>query len=158
MRTARRLQPEESSNFSVNKNHELANTLIENSKYITLSASLIGFITLLGAAIGLMNIMLLSVAERTREIGLAKAIGANAKTVKAQFLLESVIISIQGGVIGIVAGVVIGNLLSLLFKTAFVIPWMWIGMGLTICVVVGLAAGIYPSWSGKFEPYQCIAL
>lgn len=157
MRTARRLRPEENSNFTVNKNDELANTLIENSKYITLSASLIGFITLLGAAIGLMNIMLVSVAERTREIGLAKAIGANAQTIKTQFLLESVIISIQGGVIGIVAGVVIGNLLSLVFKTAFVIPWMWIGLGITICVVVGLAAGIYPALkAGRLNPINAL--
>lgn len=108
MRTARKLRPEELPNFSVNRNDEIANSLI-NSKYITLSASLIGFITLLGAAIGLMNIMLVSVAERTREIGLAKAIGANSSTIKLQFLLESVIISLQGGLIGICIGVVIGK-------------------------------------------------
>ncbi len=157
MRTARKLRPEEMPNFSVNRNDEIANSLIENSKYITLSASLIGFITLLGAAIGLMNIMLVSVAERTREIGLAKAIGANASTIKLQFLLESVIISLQGGLIGICIGVVIGNLLSLVFKAPFVIPWLWIGLGLSICLVVGLAAGIYPALkAGKLNPINAL--
>lgn len=145
MRTVRRLAPGVENNFSVNKNDEIANNLIENLQYVTLSASLIGFITLLGAAIGLMNIMLVSVAERTREIGLSKAIGANSRTVRLQFLSEAVYISVKGGLIGIAVGIVIGNLLSLVFHSPFVIPWLWIGVGLSICVAVGLLAGIYPA-------------
>lgn len=145
MRTVRRLKPGEDNNFSVNRNDEIANSLIENLQFVTLSASLIGFITLLGAAIGLMNIMLVAVAERTREIGLSKAIGANSQTIRLQFLSEAVIISVKGGVIGILIGILIGNLLSLVFSSPFIIPWMWIGIGLSICIVVGLLAGIYPA-------------
>ncbi len=145
MRTLRKLQPGDENNFSVNKNDVIANSLINNLKYVTLSASLIGFITLLGAAIGLMNIMLVSVAERTREIGLSKAIGANSQTIRLQFLSEAVFISVKGGIIGIIIGILIGNLLSLAFSAPFIIPWSWIGIGVSICIAVGLAAGIYPA-------------
>lgn len=145
MRTVRRLKPGYENNFAINKNDEIANSLIDNLKYVTLSASLIGFITLLGAAIGLMNIMLVSVAERTREIGLSKAIGANSRTIRLQFLSEAIYISIKGGVIGIIIGIVLGNILSLIFKSPFIIPWMWIAIGISICFAVGLLAGIYPA-------------
>jgi putative ABC transport system permease protein len=145
MRKARRLDALHENNFIVNKNDELANTLIDNLKFVTLAAAVIGLITLLGAAIGLMNIMLVSVAERTREIGLSKAIGASSATIRMQFLSEAIIISVSGGIIGIVAGILIGNTLSLFFHTAFVIPWVWIGIGISICVAVGLLAGLYPA-------------
>jgi putative ABC transport system permease protein len=105
----------------------------------------IGLITLLGAAIGLMNIMLVSVAERTREIGVSKAIGANSATIRMQFLTEAVIISLSGGMIGIITGILIGNTLSFFFHSPFIIPWLWIGIGISICMVVGLLAGIYPA-------------
>ncbi len=143
MRAIRRLKGYEENNFAINKNDEIANSLIENLSFVALAASLIGFITLLGAAIGLMNIMLVSVAERTREIGLSKAVGATDETIRRQFLIESVIISLTGGLIGIVVGILIGNLLSLAFGSAFIIPWLWIAIGLSICVAVGLLAGIY---------------
>lgn len=145
MRSVRAIRPGEPDNFSINKNDEVARSLISNIQFVTLAAGFIGFITLLGAAIGLMNIMLVSVAERTREIGLSKALGATSNVIRKQFLSEAIIISVKGGVIGIVIGILIGNLLSLVFKTAFVIPWLWMGIGLTICFVVGLAAGIYPA-------------
>lgn len=145
MRSVRAIRPGEPDNFSINKNDEVARSLISNIQFVTLAAGFIGFITLLGAAIGLMNIMLVSVAERTREIGLSKALGATSNVIRKQFLSEAIIISVKGGLIGIVIGILIGNLLSLVFKTAFVIPWLWMGIGLTICFVVGLAAGIYPA-------------
>ncbi len=145
MRSVRALHPGEPDNFSINKNDEVARSLISNIQFVTLAAGFIGFITLLGAAIGLMNIMLVSVAERTREIGLSKALGATSNVIRKQFLSEAIIISVKGGLIGIVIGILIGNLLSLVFKTAFVIPWLWMGIGLTICFIVGLAAGIYPA-------------
>jgi putative ABC transport system permease protein len=129
----------------VNKNDAIATTLIDNLKYVTMAASVIGLITLLGAAIGLMNIMLVSVAERTREIGVSKAIGANSATIRMQFLTEAVIISLSGGMIGIITGILIGNTLSFFFHSPFIIPWLWIGIGISICMVVGLLAGIYPA-------------
>jgi putative ABC transport system permease protein len=122
-----------------------------------LSASLIGFITLLGAAIGLMNIMLVSVAERTREIGLSKAIGANSVTIRMQFLTEAIYISLKGGFIGITIGILIGNLISLALKTDFLIPWLWILIGFSICLVVGLLAGIYPAIkASKLNPINAL--
>ena len=145
MRSVRALRPGEPDNFAINKNDEVARSLISNIQFVTLAAGFIGFITLLGAAIGLMNIMLVSVAERTREIGLSKALGATSNVIRKQFLSEAIIISVKGGIIGIVIGILIGNLLSFVFKTAFVIPWLWMGIGITICFVVGLAAGIYPA-------------
>jgi putative ABC transport system permease protein len=145
MRSVRALHPGEPSNFSINKNDEVARSLISNLEFVTLAAGFIGFITLLGAAIGLMNIMLVSVAERTREIGLSKALGATSAIIRKQFLSEAIIISVKGGIIGIITGICIGNLLALAFKTAFVIPWLWMGIGLSICFLVGLAAGIYPA-------------
>lgn len=157
MRQARRLGAKLANNFSVNKNDEIANSLIENLKYVTMAASIIGLITLLGAAIGLMNIMLVSVAERTREIGVSKAIGANRITIQLQFLSEAIMISVSGGVIGIIAGILMGNILSIFFKSAFVIPWLWIGIGITICLVVGLLAGIYPALkAGRLNPIDAL--
>lgn len=157
MRNARRLDAKHENNFAINKNDEIATTLIGNLKYVTLAASVIGLITLLGAAIGLMNIMLVSVAERTREIGVTKAIGANSKTIRLQFLSEAIIISLAGGLIGIVVGILIGNSLSLVFHSAFVIPWLWIAIGITICLIVGLLAGIYPALkAGKLNPINAL--
>lgn len=145
MRATKRLSVQHENNFSLNRNDEIANTLIKNLQFITLAASLIGFITLLGAAIGLMNIMLVAVAERTREIGLTKAIGADGPTIKRQFLLEAIFISVKGGFIGIGIGILLGNVLSLVFSSPFMIPWSWIALGLGICILVGILAGIYPA-------------
>lgn len=157
MRTARRLNASLEDNFAINKNDEIATTLIDNLKFVTLAASVIGLITLLGAAIGLMNIMLVSVAERTREIGVTKAIGANSKTIRLQFLSEAIIISLSGGMIGIILGILIGNILSLVFHSPFMIPWPWIGVGMSICLVVGLLAGIYPALkAGKLNPINAL--
>jgi len=157
MRNVRKLSASEENNFTISKNDEIANSLIDNLKFVTLSASIIGLITLLGAAIGLMNIMLVSVAERTREIGLSKAIGATNATVRIQFLSEAVIISLKGGAIGIILGILIGNLLSLAFHSSFVMPWFWIGIGISICIIVGLLAGIYPALkASKLNPINAL--
>lgn len=157
MRAIRRVKLNEENNFSIQKNDEIANSLISNLKYVTLSASIIGLITLLGAAIGLMNIMLVSVAERTREIGLTKAVGATNQTIRTQFLSEAIIISLKGGVIGILVGIFIGNLLSFAFHSPFVIPWLWIALGITICIAVGLLAGIYPALkASKLNPINAL--
>ena len=132
-------------NFTVNQNDTLAESLLDIVKYIGWAALVIGIITLFGSVIGLMNIMLVSVAERTREIGISKALGARSSTIRRQFLTESVLISLFGGTIGIVAGILTGNALSLVFDTGFIIPWLWIGMGVTLCAVVGVLSGIYPA-------------
>lgn len=141
------------ANFSINKSDNLAAMVIENVAYVSGAALFIGFITLLGAAIGLMNIMLVSVAERTREIGINKALGAKSSVIKNQFLTESLLISIAGGLIGVLSGIIIGNIVSILLKSGFIIPWLWIGLGLLLCTIVGLVSGFYPAAkAAKLDP------
>ncbi len=131
--------------FGIVKSDNLASMLIKDLKTVTLGATIIGLITLLGAAIGLMNIMLVSVTERTREIGIRKAMGATQKTIKNQFLIESVVICVSGGLIGILFGIIIGNLISFALDTGFFIPWFWIITGVIICIAVGLLSGYLPA-------------
>jgi putative ABC transport system permease protein len=145
MRAVRKIKTDEEEDFVVNKNDAVASNLLENIKFVTFAAIFIGLITLLGAAIGLMNIMLVAVAERTKEIGLSKAIGAQSQTIKKQFLLESIIISIKGGLWGIGVGILLGNIISIVFKSPFIIPWNWMIASIIICIIVGLASGIYPA-------------
>ena len=145
MRKARRLIPTEADNFVIDKSDKFAQMFIGFLAGVSGAAGAIGMITLIGAAIGLMNIMLVAVSERTREVGLIKAIGGKKKDVRRQFLFESVCISILGAVFGIILGVAVGNVFSLVLHTGFVIPWMWVIIGIVICSVVGLAAGIYPA-------------
>lgn len=156
-RVIRKIPPGMDNNFSINKNDELASMVLSNISTVSFAAMFIGFITLVGAAIGLMNIMLVSVAERTREIGVSKALGAKSSTIKNQFLSESVIISLVGGVIGVVAGILIGNLVSVFLKSGFIIPWMWIILGFALCTIVGLLSGVYPAAkAAKLDPIQAL--
>ena len=145
MRKARRLIPTESDNFVIDKSDKFAQMFIGFLAGVSGAAGAIGMITLIGAAIGLMNIMLVAVSERTREVGLIKALGGKKKDVRRQFLFESICISILGAVIGIFLGILVGNLFSVILNTGFVIPWMWVFIGIGICSLVGLAAGIYPA-------------
>ena len=145
MRKARRLIPTETDNFVIDKSDKFAEMFIGFLAGISGAAGAIGMITLIGAAIGLMNIMLVAVSERTREVGLIKALGGKKKDVRRQFLFESVCISLLGAFFGILLGVGVGNLFSLILNTGFVVPWFWVFTGIIICSVVGLAAGIYPA-------------
>jgi len=131
--------------FEITKSDNIAKMLIENIKYVTMAATLIGFITLLGAAIGLMNIMLVSVTERTREIGIRKAIGATKRVIRNQFLVEAIVIGQIGGMFGIILGILVGNVISLLIGSAFIVPWMWIATGVILCFGVALISGIIPA-------------
>lgn len=144
-RAVRKLEPVEEINFVIERSDKFAEMFIGFLSSITGSAGAIGLITLIGAAIGLMNIMLVAVNERTKEVGLIKAIGGKSKNVRQQFLFESMIISLLGALFGILLGVLVGNLFSIVLKTGFVVPWMWVLIGIIICSVVGLAAGIYPA-------------
>jgi putative ABC transport system permease protein len=144
-RAVRKLTPTEENNFAVEKSDKFAELFIGFLSSITGAASAIGLITLIGAAIGLMNIMLVSVNERTKEVGLIKAIGGKSKYVRQQFLFESLIISLLGALFGIILGILVGNIFGIILDTGFVIPWAWVIIGIVICSVVGLAAGIYPA-------------
>ncbi|MDD4372838.1 MAG: ABC transporter permease [Bacteroidales bacterium] len=135
----------EDNSFSIVKSDNVANMLLNLTGQIRLGATFIGLITLFGAAIGLMNIMLVSVTERTREIGIRKAVGATSKTIRNQFLAEAVVIAQIGGLLGIAAGIGIGNIMSVLIGSSFIIPWLWIIVAVILCFVVALISGILPA-------------
>lgn len=144
-RGIRKLHPTEDDNFVIEKSDKLAETFIGLLGSIQGAAGAIGLITLVGAAIGLMNIMLVAVNERTKEVGLIKAIGGKRKNIRQQFLFESTIISLLGAIFGIILGVLVGNLFALFLGTGFVVPWMWVIIGILICSLVGLGAGLWPA-------------
>jgi putative ABC transport system permease protein len=156
-RVIRKNEIREESNFLVDKSDAFAEMAMRQIGWLTASAVVIGFITLMGAAIGLMNIMLVAVTERTKEVGLIKAIGGKQSNVRWQFLFEAILISLMGAVIGIVLGILLGNIVSMLMSTGFVVPWMWVLLGVVICSVVGLAAGSYPAYkASKLNPIEAL--
>ncbi len=156
-RLVRRLSATDESDFNIEKSDTLAKLLIDNLKFVSIAATLIGIITLVGAAVGLMNIMLVAVAERTREIGTRKAIGAKSPTIKQQFLFEAILICEIGGLLGVFLGILVGNLVSVLAKTSFVVPWGWIFGGLAISFLVGLASGYIPAVrASRLDPIEAL--
>ena len=156
-RSIRKLNTTEESNFVLDRSNSVAEKAMNSLGFLTISATVIGLITLIGAAIGLMNIMLVSVTERTKEVGLIKAIGGKSKLIRMQFLTEAVIISVMGAVFGIVLGIFVGNLFSMVLHTGFVVPWVWIFYGILICTIVGLLAGLYPALkAGKLNPIEAL--
>jgi putative ABC transport system permease protein len=157
MRKIRSLSIQQESNFETTKSDAIAETLISNLKFVQIAGVAIGLITLIGAAIALMNIMMVSVTERTREIGIRKAIGANPTLIRKQFLYEAIVICLIGGVFGIFLGIVMGNLLAIAMGASFLIPWGWILLGLVACVATGLASGIIPaSKASKLDPVEAL--
>lgn len=144
-RLIRRLYPKDETDFNITRSDNLISILLENLRSITFAASIIGLITLTGAVVGLMNIMLVSVTERTREIGVRKALGARSGLIKQQFLFESVLIGQIGGIAGIIFGIITGNVVSYVLKTAFIIPWVWVLPGFMLCFLVGIVSGYVPA-------------
>jgi len=156
-RAIRKLAPTEADNFVIDKSDKLAETFIGLLGSVQATAGAIGFITLVGAAIGLMNIMLVAVSERTREIGLIKAIGGKKKNIRQQFLFESTIISLLGAIFGIILGVLVGNIFAMFLGTGFVVPWAWVIGGILMCSLVGLAAGLWPAIkASKLNPISAL--
>jgi len=144
-RPIRKLAIDEENNFYIDKSDSIAEVFMSSLGAITTAAAFIGLITLFGAAIGLMNIMLVAVNERTREIGLIKAIGGTKKSIRTQFLFESILISLIGALFGIILGVLVGNIVGMFLHTGFVVPWGWVILGIVVCSAVGLFAGLYPA-------------
>ena len=156
-RKVRKVQIGEDDNFEITRADSLATMLIGLTSKASLGFIIIGIITLIGAAIGLMNIMLVSVTERTKEIGVRKALGATAQTIKRQFLIESIVICFFGGGFGILMGILMANGISLYFSSEFFIPWFWIFMGFTICMIVGLISGYIPAKrASKLDPIESL--
>ncbi len=145
LRIIRHLHLNEDDNFYISKSDSIAEMLFSSLSKVTFAAGAIGVITLLGSAIGLMNIMLVSVAERTSEIGVNKALGATRFTIRRQFVYEAIIISTLGGTLGVFLGMLVGNIVSVLLNTSSIVPWLWIFLGIITCAAVGLVSGIYPA-------------
>ena len=148
-RPIRKLQVTDDDNFSIDKSDSIAETVINNLSWLEKGTIGIAFITLIGAAIGLMNIMLVAVNERTKEIGLLKALGGTRQDIRRQFLFESILISLMGAAAGIVAGILVGNIVAILLKTGFVLPWGWVLISIIVCSLTGLVAGLYPAYKAS---------
>lgn len=156
-RRVRNLDARDETDFNITQSDQLAQMLIENLKFVTIAATIIGMITLLGAVIGLMNIMLVSVTERTKEIGTRKALGAKSVMIKRQFLYEAIVIGQMGAVVGILLGIVIGNGVSLAIGSSFIIPWKWILLGIGLCFGVGIISGYFPAVkASRLDPIQAL--
>jgi putative ABC transport system permease protein len=157
MRNIRHLRASQENDFTTEQSDSLLKMLKENTATIRIATILIGFITLIGAAIGLMNIMLVSVTERTREIGISKALGATRANILNQFLTEAVMICQMGGIVGIILGIGIGNVVALLLGGKFIMPWAWIILGFVTCMIVGLASGLYPALkAARLDPIESL--
>ncbi len=157
MRVIRKRKASEDNDFEIATSEGLINIIKDNTVTLRLSAVLIGLITLVGAAIGLMNIMLVSVTERTKEIGIRKAVGAKKSTILTQFLTEAVVICLLGGLLGIFLGVLIGNLVTYFLGGSFLVPVNWIGLSILFCTLVGLISGIYPALkASQLDPIESL--
>jgi putative ABC transport system permease protein len=146
--------------FSIDRSDSIAKSFESITSSLQLGGFVIGFITLLGAAIALMNIMMVSVTERTREIGIRKSLGATPARILQQFLIEAIVICLLGGIGGIVLAIPIGNLIAQGISAgnaSFIIPWLWMMVGIIICVLVGLFSGIYPAFkASKMDPVEAL--
>lgn len=158
MRTVRHDLPGREDSFELRKSETLAESLKEITGTLRIAGFVIGIITLMGASIGLMNIMLVSVTERTHEIGVRKALGATPIRIRIQFLTEAVAICILGGSLGILLGISAGNAVSVFMGNAvFVIPWLWVTLGLVLCIAVGVFSGLYPAIkASRLDPVEAL--
>lgn len=156
-RQIRGLRPGEDDDFQLFASDGIVAILKENTVTLRLAAVAIGLMTLLGAAIGLMNIMLVSVTERTREIGISKALGATRRSIMLQFLTEAITICQIGGLVGIFLGIVIGNIMPLFMGGSFLIPWAWMFLGFALCMIVGVVSGFYPAMkAARLDPIESL--
>ncbi len=150
----------EEDSFSLDRSDSIAKSFESITSSLQLGGFVIGFITLLGAAIALMNIMMVSVSERTREIGIRKSLGATPFRILQQFLIEAIVICLIGGIGGIILAIPIGNLIAQGISSgtaSFIIPWLWMTVGIIICVLVGLFSGIYPAFkASKLDPVDAL--
>jgi putative ABC transport system permease protein len=156
-RNVRDLNVANDDNFEIERSDSIQQELSGNLSSMTIGGAAIGIITLIGAAIGLMNIMLVSVTERTREIGLRKALGATPAIIRKQFLIEAIVICLMGGAAGIILGMAVGNLIAVNISGSFITPWVWLLGAIALCTLIGLVSGFYPAKkAARLDPVEAL--
>ncbi len=157
LRTARHVPPGADDDFDIFSNDSVIEQFNSFTRYLRLGIMLVSAIALLAAGVGIMNIMMVSVTERTREIGVRKAIGARKNNILTQFVLEAIVLSEFGGFIGIFFGILSGNVLAIIFNVPPIIPWDWVAIGFIICSVIGVVFGVYPAWkASNLDPIESL--
>lgn len=157
MRRVRGLAPEDSNDFEVFSNDSLIESFNKIADGISVGAFVISAFALLAAGVGVMNIMLVSVTERTKEIGVRKSIGAKQRTILLQFLAEALALSLVGGLLGVAIGVGGGIVVALFMKGALVLPWGWVVTGMVVCGGIGVTFGFYPAWkAARMDPIEAL--
>ncbi len=157
LRVIRGVRPGEENNFRIQSNEDDQEEFQGVASGVTVGGAAIGLLTLLAAGIGIMNIMLVSVAERTREIGLRKSLGAKSRDILRQYLVEAVILCQIGGLIGVALGVGVGNLVALAFDMPAVVPWMWVGVAVVGVTFFAMTFGVYPAWrAAQLDPIEAL--
>lgn len=157
MRLVRGLHPEDLDDFAIFSNESLIEAFNKIADIVAAGALVISAIALLASGVGVMNIMLVSVTERTKEIGIRKSIGAKKQTIMLQFLTEAVALSLIGGIAGVAIGVGGGNGVAMLMHTAITFPWLWAGIGMFVCGGIGIIFGLYPAWkAASLDPIEAL--
>ncbi len=158
MRQIRQDKIGQPNSFEISSSESLVERLNNITGYLKVGGYVVGFITLLGASIGLMNIMMVSVTERTREIGVRKALGATPARIRQQFLIEAIVICQIGGIVGMILGIIMGNFIAISINVGtFVIPWLWMVIAFSVCILVGVISGFYPAYkASKLDPIDAL--
>ncbi|MEY4814384.1 MAG: hypothetical protein RLZZ162_1457 [Verrucomicrobiota bacterium] len=157
MRLVRGLRPEDLNDFEIFSNESLIDAFNKIADVVSAGALIISAIALLASGVGVMNIMLVSVTERTKEIGIRKSIGAKKRSILLQFLAEAVALSLIGGIAGVAVGVGGGNAAAYFMNTEINFPWMWAGIGLAVCGGIGVIFGLYPAWkAASLDPIEAL--
>jgi putative ABC transport system permease protein len=157
MRMVRGLEPEDQNDFEITSNDSLQEAFGKIAVIVGTGGLMVSAIALLCSGIGIMNIMLVSVTERTREIGIRKSLGAHKRDILAQFLIESVFLSELGAIVGILLGFVAGNLIAAQMNVKMIIPWDWITIAVVVCSAIGIGFGLYPAWrAARLNPVDAL--
>ena len=157
MRRVRKLSPVQDNNFAILRSDDLINRILSMTQYLSMASWLISIITILGSSIALMNIMIVSVTERTREIGVRKALGAKKSTIAFQFFIETLLIGQMGGLVGIILGILVGFAFATAMDFAFVIPWGAIIAAFATSFAVAIVSGLYPAIkASKLDPIEAL--
>jgi putative ABC transport system permease protein len=157
LRVLRKVPPGKEDDFEVFSNDSMIEQFQTFTHAIRLGITLVSSVALLAAGIGIMNIMLVSVTERTREIGIRRAVGAKKRNIMTQFILEAIVLCEVGGAVGVLLGILGGNATAMVLKLTPVIPWDWVGLGLLICSIVGIVFGTYPAYkAANLDPIESL--